>query len=181
MNDETSIELIPITNSLELTNDFKQIYEEAFPSDERRDWDQITELLNDKDFVLQSIYLRSKLIGMISLWNLQKFCFIEHFAICNAERGNGYGSLLLLKLLDQIAIPVILEVEEPTTAIAQKRIEFYERLNFSVCNAAYYQPPYSAQKNKVKMLLMSYPEKIELHNFQATKEQIFASVYKLSE
>ena len=73
--------------------------------------------------------------------------------------------------------PVILEVEEPFTETARKRILFYERLNFSVNNQSYFQPPYSNDKNSVKMLLMSYPKKIDSKYFEKTKTQIHDLVY----
>jgi len=175
------IQLVPISNLKELNADFRQIYEEAFPPDERRNWHQLAELLTNPIFSLNGIYQEQQLIGILLIWNLDDFSFIEHFAIRDSMRGNGFGSQVIQQLIMQISNPVILEVEEPFTSDALKRITFYKRLNFSLFDGEYYQPPYSDEKNKVKMLLMSYPEKIEPEVFPWIKKRIYQTVYQLNE
>ncbi|HZL08392.1 MAG TPA: GNAT family N-acetyltransferase [Prolixibacteraceae bacterium] len=175
------IQLLPITNSAELNVDFKQIYEEAFPPDERREWQQLTELLTNSIFTLNEIYFQHQFIGFISIWNLNEFSFIEHFAIRDTERGKGFGTQVIQQIIAQNPGPVILEVEEPLTDMAQKRISFYENLNFSVSEEDYYQPPYSIGKNKVKMQLMSYPEKIRHEDFAENQSKIYQLVYHFKE
>jgi ribosomal protein S18 acetylase RimI-like enzyme len=169
--------LISISDSTELTCEFRAIYEEAFPPDERREWPQMLELLNNQHFSLEGIYHQQKIIGMLSVWNLAGFRFLEHFAIRESERKKGYGTLVVNQLLAGNSTPLILEVEEPITETAQKRIQFYERFNFSVCKREYFQPPYSIDKNKVKMLLMSYPDKINDDSFPQIKASIYQLVY----
>lgn len=172
------IQLIPITHSTVLNIDFKQIYEEAFPMDERREWNQLSELLANPQFSFNGIYDEQKLIGLISVWNLNKFSFIEHFAIRGSERGKGFGSQVLQLIRSRISNPVILEVEEPFNDTSRKRIAFYECQNFLVSDCEYYQPPYSIGKSKVKMLLMSFPERIKPKDFINIKSQIYQSVYQ---
>jgi hypothetical protein len=138
------IQLLQVTNSTELNIDFKQICEEAFPPNERRDWKQLTEIRAN-------------------------------------ERGKGLGTQVIRQILARIPAPVILEVEEPFTDVARKRISFYEQLNFSVSEGDYYQPPYSIGKNKVKMLLMSYAEKLKTNDFTEIKSRIHQSVYHFKE
>jgi len=84
-------------------------------------------------------------------------------------------------LTAEISVPVILEVEEPFTDVAKKRIAFYERLNFRISEQEYYQPPYSVGKNRVKMLLMSYPEKLDPNKFTTIKNKIYQTVYSHNE
>lgn len=180
INDET-IQLIRLTDSLELSHELRTIYEEAFPLDERREWAQFTELLANPDFFLEAIHLQKKLVGILTTWNLHDFKFIEHFAIRDSERGKGFGTQVVNQLLAESSVPVILEVDEPSTETAQKRIHFYEHFNFSVCKREYFQPPYSADKNKVKMLLMSYPEEINDEIFPQIKARIYRSVYGIYE
>ena len=171
------IQLLSVTNPDKLNFEFMQIYESSFPEDERREWGQLLELFGNKQFNLYEIYIQEKFIGFISVWDLMEFSFIEHFAITDTEQGKGYGTQALNRVLSMSSRPVILEVEEPFTETARKRISFYERLNFSLHTGSYFQPPYSIGKSSVKMQLMSYPKKIETSDFEKTKAQIHDSVY----
>jgi hypothetical protein len=137
----------------------------------------LLELFGNKQFSLNEIYHQARFLGFITVWDFEEFSFIEHFAIQATEQGKGYGTQAINQLLSMNSKLFVLEVEEPFTETARKRISFYERLNFSVNNQSYFQPPYSLYKNSVKMLLMSYPSKIETSDFERIKTQIHDSVY----
>ena len=171
------IQLHPVKNSDRLNSDFKEIYETSFPDDERREWTQLLEILDNKQFILNEIYDQQKYLGFISIWNLTEFNFIEHFAIRNTEQGKGYGTQTMEHVLSTNSKPIVLEIEEPLTETARKRMEFYERLNFTVNDFSYFQPPYSIGKSSVKLLLMSYPAKIKPEDFERIKDQIYHWVY----
>lgn len=172
------IQLLSVTNPDILNFEFRQIYESSFPEDERRKWIQFIDLLHNSQFKLHEIYIQEKFIGFISVWDLMEFSFIEHFAIQATEQGKGYGTQALNRVLSMNSKPVILEVEEPFTETARKRISFYERLSFSINNQSYFQPPYSPDKSSVKMMLMSYPTKIEPEYLERIKAQIHDQVYE---
>jgi ribosomal protein S18 acetylase RimI-like enzyme len=173
------IQLHPATNPDKLNLQLKQIYESSFPEDERREWKQLLELLNNAQFCFYEIYDQQKILGFISIWNLTEFSFIEHFAIQDTDQGKGYGTQTIKKVLSMNSKPVILEAEEPFTENARKRIAFYERLNFSVNNFSYFQPAYSTEKNSIKMLLMSYPTIIYPEDFKRIKDRIHDQVYEV--
>ncbi len=175
------IELIPVNHPTKLNSDVKQIYEVSFTTDERRDWSQLTDLLQNEQFSLNEIYFSHQLIGLISFWKLNQFIFVEHFAIRDSEQSKGYGTLVINQLLQKISVPVILEVEKPVSESAQKRIRFYERLNFKTCSGDYFQPPYSAKKNKVEMLLICYPNEISQEEFDLVVSEIHRWVYQFFE
>lgn len=172
------IKLIPVTNSLDLTEDLKQIYLDSFPPDERRDWQKMKDLLKDSNFFLNKVLENQELVGLISVWNFQGFVFIEHFAILESKRGKGIGSQALKQVIAENLNTIIVEVEEPISDDARRRIAFYESAGFSVCEGIYHQPPYSPDKNKVKMLLMSFPEKILPLEFDEIKTRIYREVYQ---
>ena len=172
------IKLIPVSNSHDLSEDLKQIYIGSFPPDERRDWKKMEELLIQPNFILNQIFEDQLLIGLISVWNFQNFLFIEHFAIRKSKRGKGIGTQVLKQVIAEYPKTLIVEVEEPITGEARHRIAFYESAGFSVCKGIYYQPPYSPNKNKVKMLLMSFPERILQFEFDEIKKQIYREVYQ---
>jgi hypothetical protein len=174
------IKLILVTVEHELNADVREMYESAFPPDERRDWVQLSELITNPAFGINLIFDEQILIGLISVWNLNEFIFIEHFTIRHQERGKGYGTEVIRQIIST-GIPVVLEVEEPHSEIAIQRIRFYERLQFLTSNGDYFQPPYSNNKKNIKMLLMSYPDEILLANFESTKKLIHELVYKFQE
>lgn len=174
------IKLIPVTGEHELNADVREMYESTFPEDERREWVQLVALITNPAFRFNLIFDEQILIGLISVWNLNEFIFIEHFTIRNRERGKGFGTEVIRQIISK-EIPVILEVEEPLSEMAIKRIRFYERLHFSVSHREYFQPPYSKGKKRIKMLLMSYPNEISPANFESTKKLIHELVYKFQE
>ena len=95
-------------------------------------------------------------IGLITTWNFGKCLYVEHFAIEPELRGREYGSATLAKLSEISNLPIILEVELPeTSSEASRRVKFYERSGFCGWQTPYIQPPYSAGKNPVPMMIMS--------------------------
>ena len=171
------IQLLWVTNPEKLTIDLRSTYESLFPPDERREWGQLMSLIGHTPFRLYEIFVQEKFVGFISVWDLTEFSFIEHFGIRTTEQGKGYGAEALSQVLSMNSKPVVLEVEEPLTETARKRISFYERFSFSVNSGSYFQPPYSIEKACVKMLLMSHPLKIELADFERIKVHIHDRVY----
>ncbi|OFX54542.1 MAG: hypothetical protein A2066_04005 [Bacteroidetes bacterium GWB2_41_8] len=175
------IKLLPVSDSMELNDELKQIYEDSFPPDERREWLKISELIQNPSFTFYRIVDNVDLIGLITVWNFNRFSLIEHFAIRQNLRGKSLGTKVLNHVITEICKPVIVEVEEPINDTAQRRIAFYERLGFVVCSGIYFQPPYSAEKNRVKMQLMSFPKRLSTSEFSEVKSLIYRVVYKVSE
>ena len=83
------IQLLSVINPGRLNCEFRQIYESSFPEDERRDWVQLLDLLDNKHFKLYEIYHQARFLGFITVWDLEEFSFIEHFAIQANEQGKG--------------------------------------------------------------------------------------------
>lgn len=172
------IKIVPVSSPIDLSDELLQIYSQSFPADERREWAEIPELLCCTHFTLKRVCKNHETIGLIAVWDFSDFVFIEHFAIRKSARGQGIGSEVLKMVLAENQKPIILEAEEPFTDEARRRIVFYERLGFSVCECIYFQPPYSAGKNKVKMLLMSFPDKTTPPQFDKIKTLLYREVYK---
>lgn len=172
------IQLIPVENAKDLSSDIQQLYEESFPPDERRNWTQLTEILQNETFSINKLFSGEKFIGLFSFWNMDEFIFIEHFAIQPEEQSKGFGTQTILQFIQEQQLPVILEVEKPETDSALKRIRFYERLNFTICSGNYFQPPYPSEKNKVEMSLMSFPHSIPPADFESVVKKIHHTVYQ---
>lgn len=175
------IQLIPISSSIQLNEGLKEIYIGSFHSDERREWKELLEQIQHPDFIINQVFYNLEIIGMITTWDLPGFTFIEHFAIKESIRGKGIGSQVIRLITETKLHRVILEVEKPIDKSAKRRIAFYKRLGFSVCKNTYWQPPYSPDQSKVKMLLMSFPDQIQSEEFMAIKKHIYTKVYQLKE
>ena len=149
----------------------KKIYEDAFPPNERRCFEKVIDLLIDKRFQLFAITFENEVVGMFSKWDFGSFVYIEHFAISKEFRGNGLGSYVLQKFIEEENCQIVLEVELPEDNFSLKRIKFYKQFGFSICNKSYIQPPYDNDKEAVPMLIMAKQEinsEIEFKNIEKT-------------
>ena len=132
----------------------QNLYLSAFEADERREFPQILTLIPQKDFKFYVIEDSSVPVAILALWSFETFDYIEHFAVASDKRNRAIGTTIIQTLLSTSRKPVILEVEPPFTPTAQRRIKFYERLDFILLPDSYLQPAYSPDKKPVDMRLM---------------------------
>lgn len=160
-------------------NEFATVWEilkDSFPSDEYRDYKEQKALLkNDK----YTVYVLSdeEIKAFITVWKFDDFAFIEHFAVREKYRNLGIGTLILQQLCEKTSKQLCLEVELPENEKAKRRIGFYERNGFRLNNYHYEQPAYSAEKNPVPLLIMTYGSTIDENRFKEMKKIIFKEVY----
>jgi len=159
-------------------NELRTHYYHSFPVEERRDWDQLNELLKHPGFKLYKIFNDNSFAGLISVWKWSDLTFIEHFAIVETLQGKGIGKDVIKLVIKDIPNLIVLEVEENKSLSACRRINFYEQLGFKLCREKYYQPPYQNDKKPVKMLLMSYPEMVTNAMFNTIKIKLYKEVYQ---
>ncbi len=65
----------------------------------------------------------------------------EHLAIDDTLRSRGYGKQLLAQILTRAPL-TILEIDPLTTAIAHKRLRFYQSMGFHANPWAHHHPSY---------------------------------------
>lgn len=152
----------------------KQLYEEAFPLEERRPWMSI--LANNKKecfdfFVIQDGGL---FVGIISIWQFDDFNYIEHFAISPMLRSQGFGSKVIELVREKYTKPFVIEVELPENTLAIKRIDFYKRLGFFLRPEDYIQPPYTEGLPFVSMNIMTTDNTI---GFEHIKLTLYKEIY----
>lgn len=139
-------------------NKFKAIYEDSFPIEERRGWENLKSLLygGHEFFKAYAIFHDSQFVGFITSWVFPEAVYIEHFATDAALRSSGIGSAALSQLIDSTSLPIVLEVEPAESGeTAQRRIGFYRRLGFhDLPDYKYIQPPYSPDLPSIPMTLM---------------------------
>ena len=145
------------------------IYNEAFPPEERREWDDIVKRSASADSPMEffNVMYRGRKAGLITCWRFEDFDYVEHFAVDPKLRGRGVGAAAIEALAAMSAgrgVPVVLEVELPETGRdAVRRIGFYERCGFKAHkDFKYVQPPYGPGLPEVELMLMTCGPKVDL-------------------
>lgn len=162
--------------------DFSKVYElmtEAFPSSEIRNKAGQKNLLTHPSYHLYNVKKKNKVHGLLAVWEFKNFDFIEHFALNASLRGNGLGGRLLKDYLSNAGKTVFLEVEEPKTDIARRRIGFYERSGFCLNDFEYIQPDLQQGQDSLLLKNMTYPKKSSKEEFEHMKQCIFETVYQI--
>ena len=137
---------------------FKNLYEAAFPLDERRDFQSVRQLLDDckSPFDVMIFVENDEFAGFLSYWKWDGMRYFEHFAVVPSMRNGGRGAKYLRQAIADDSAPVILEVEPPVDDIARRRIGFYERNGFRLWNDLYYlQPSYGEGRKPLELKLMT--------------------------
>lgn len=119
--------------------------------------------------------------GFITWWDFGDFVYGEHFAMLPECRGAGIGGEVIDRFVADAGKPVVLEVELPTNDTARRRIGFYERHGFTLCDAEYVQPPYDAGGEGVPMRLMSHGMPLDAETFERVRDTLYAEVYGVAE
>ncbi len=133
----------------------ERLYLSSFPEDERRevsDW--LTYTWSKPEFYNNIIEHGGCKTGFISFWDFGDFIYVEHFAMDVCVRGRGLGGMAIEALRRSAGKPVVLEVELPSDDISRRRVAFYERHGFKLCERKYVQPPYRAGGNELEMKIM---------------------------
>ena len=153
------IKLIEIKENLENIDFYREVYNEAFPPEERWSFDRILENKDNHNYKLYAILDDTAPIGITMLWHLKDFNFGEYLAIDKKLRGKKYGSEVLTKILDMLKDKLIVIEVEPydLNDIAKKRIEWYQR--FGLILAQYDYDMHCIDKDKnistIKMKIMT--------------------------
>ena len=165
-------------------DDFDKVFdimEQSFPCDEYRSYDEQKQLLNNSEYSVYVVTQVDKIKAFISVYLLDDFAFIEHFAVNPVFRNQGIGSDILKELKNMLNCQLCLEVELPETQQAVRRIEFYKRNGFYLNNYPYEQPPFSADKNPVPLLIMTTGMPLSKYEFLQIKKTLYNEVYHITD
>jgi GNAT superfamily N-acetyltransferase len=170
-----TIERITTSNSDEYLYT-ERLLTASFPRDEYRALHQQRSNVDGNETFCMNILCDDGCpIGLLSYWRFDDYIYIEHFAIEGTKRNKGYGALVLKQLL-KTESKVVLEVELPTDETSRRRIGFYGRCGFEMCDREYIQPAYRADSNEVPMRLMACG--IDMAScFEQIRNEIYRTVY----
>lgn len=159
---------------------FYKLMREAFPSEERRKYEDQKRLLEDELYNITSYKDDNENItAFIASWEFDDFVFVEHLAVNSKMRSNGMGTSIIKNFLSEYNKPIFLEVEPPENDISIRRIEFYKRLGFHLNNYDYLQPPLQKQHDFLPLKIMSYPKRFDNKEFIDFRNVIYDKVYKM--
>ena len=167
----------------ELYTYMEELLIHSFPADEYRDLEELRNYSaprSEKPFYNNIILEGDTPVGLLTYWDFQQFCYIEHFAIDPAKRNGGYGKEALKAVRTLLNRPIVLEVEEPNEEMAQRRIGFYQREGFQLWPNAYQQPPYKPGCGFLPMQLMVYGALDNLRDFETIRTKLYTEVYKVN-
>lgn len=173
------IKFIPINTADSRYTFVENLLHISFPEDERRDDDMQRHYTdNNSSFTAYLITDGDILVGLITLWKLDGFYYVEHLATAPDVRNKGYGKSIMQTLLNDFkGGTIVLEVELPEDELSKRRIGFYERNGFNLCLKSYMQPPYRANGTSIPMHIMfTGTESIDT-DFEKIKSEIYSKVY----
>ncbi len=163
----------PLLDKVEVT------YIKSFPQEERRAFSLVRDLIDSNPYFNVYVFIKGDdYVGFITIWQLDGFDYVEHFAIDPAARNGGIGGKALQSFLDFSEKPIVLEVESPEDEMSRRRIGFYERLGFILDDNHYLQPPYREGDSWLKMFLMSCGEIDLTTSFEKVRDSIYSHVYQ---
>ena len=168
------IQLTPLEDS-DHPHFAEDLFESAFPKSERPDFDDLEGRPSNFHFMVATN--DDEPIGILTYWTFEEFVYVEHFAIDEEMRDQGFGKAAFLNFLSQQHKQVLFEVELPHDEESEHRIEFYSSMGLCQNPQDYVQPSYrNPQQLAVPMLVMS---KYELDDdaFEEMRDLLYREVY----
>jgi GNAT superfamily N-acetyltransferase len=118
----------------------KQLYQIAFPEEERIPWDDLLRLIDEMHLDFAAYYEGEDFIGFTIVYPRPSFSWFWYFAVKPELRGQGKGQEILTTLIDKYkGETCVLDMESPkqeceNKAKRERRHEFYLRNGFRDTN-----------------------------------------------
>lgn len=155
------------------------IYTESFADFERRSLFEHLKVMRQPRYRFSAILRGQEVVGVLGMWTLPGFCFIEHVAIGAAFRSAGLGQQALRAVQCHVGGPVVLDVEPfGTDLYAARRVSFYQRLGFHYCGRSVTLPPYVGKATEPSNL-MAWPLALDETSRVRVVETIEREIYGL--
>lgn len=161
--------------------EFDEIYNmivESFPTHEIRDYQKQKDMLNNDKFNIYIMKDNGNIKGFISIWDIDDYGFIDHFAVSSKFRNEGLGGKILKEVKDIINSEIFLEVDKPCDDINKRRIGFYERNGYFLNPFEYILPPQSEGLEPMELLIMSSGGLLTLEKFNSLIKTLIEVAYK---
>ena len=158
--------------------DAYRLMEQSFPKDEIRSIDGQRALFDDPRYTLLARRAADgETEGLLAVWDIGAFTFIEHFAVQPQLRGGGIGAAMLEALVCRQGKRICLEVEPPETEIARRRIGFYRRCGFTLNGYPYIMPSLEAGRQPLPLMIMTSGGAVDEAAFLQIRDALYTTVY----
>lgn len=157
-------------------------YECSFPEFEKRTKRDQIKVLEDNRYKVYAISDEGNYVGFITLWEFNKYCFIEHLAIDPINRGKSYGKAIINKLQSQHQDKIIiLEIDPPIDDISKRRLKFYEGLGFIISDLHHFNLPYRKGGEGHRLYIMTYPNPITQEEYEIFNNFLYTEIIQYCE
>lgn len=174
------IKFLEIKDNLKYKDFAQNVYNEAFPVEERWDFNLI--LKDNNNYKFYAILDGDIPVGITMIWEFSDFNFIEYLAIDKKLRGKNYGSKILPQILDSLKDKLIVIEVEPynLNEIAKKRIDWYLNYNFILADYDYNMPCINEEKEAgtMKMKIMTTKKIKDKEEHDKITNYLYRNVYK---
>lgn len=128
------MELYKVESDMKYIDDISRLYKAAFYADERKPFDEMTELsVNNDIHFYYAILLDGQFIGFMHLSRcIDNSVMLNYFVIIKELRNKGYGMQAMKLLQDNFKRNIWIEVEADDLPINNRRIGFYQRCGFNI-------------------------------------------------
>lgn len=169
-----AFELKPILDVQELI----QFLGKCFPENEIRSAKDLEKLYQNPAYQTWCYRQNKNISAVLTGFVFDEYVFFEFLAVDDHLRGQGIGKKILSSVMKELGKPVILEVEPPCDPISQRRVHFYQRLGFHLCEEFYRMPRLDDKHGGYEFKLMSYPESLSSEQFHQRVKHIYKYVYE---
>lgn len=136
-----------------------ELYEKSFPLAEQRKRKDHLRTCKDALFHPISVFDAEEFIGFVFYWEWDNYRYVEYLAVSSSIRGRGYGSQILKHLCDGTHT-IILEIDPLINELSVRRLQFYERVGFTLTPFRFMHLPYRLESEAQELLILSYPKMI---------------------
>jgi GNAT superfamily N-acetyltransferase len=146
---------------------FKNIYLNAFPANERRPVEQLLIDLNSGNYSIYLYLVEEKVVAIASIYTQKnhKLTLLDYFAVEAEQRGKGLGGVFFRGLVEVISgfnKTLLLEVEDPAFGgefeQKKKRVQFYQKNGAAlITNYNYILPDLDGMGQRTPMKIMIAP------------------------
>lgn len=152
-------------------------YECSFPEFEKRTKRDQIAVLADERYKVYAITDADRYIGFVTIWEFDKYCFIEHFAIDPKNRGKSYGKEIIREIQQFYnGKVVILEIDPPIDDISKRRLRFYEGLGFIISDVHHLNLPYRKGGEGHRLYIMTYPSPLNSLEYKVFNDFLYTEV-----
>lgn len=183
-----------------LCDEWKRLYEGAFPAGEREPADKLSRLMREgKMLYHRTLDDQGNLLCFTMVSLASDFSFLAYMATDPTRRSGGIGSKHLKRLVEllkeqypehlglfleiEATDPDTIEISEEEKTIRQRRLSFYQRFGARiVCPQAIYLTPSFSQPGKQwegELLAIEFGTKVCRHSVAHVIREIYSRFYQL--